>query len=389
MSSPAPALSSPAASSAPAVRFDGLWLFSPRVDVSLVLVPALLTLVAVWLADTTGEGYQGYSWALGRWASQYVLFNGTHVILTFLLVGTRRELLRTTPSQGWLLVGASSGVFAGCLGVLWYAGQHAPQLNLMLAACIHLLAAHHTLSQVKGLWALHGLRARASGAPALGEAERRLQRVFVPLALVLMMARTLAVPVTDAAGDVPLVNVGQAENGALPYATTWVLLGVWAVFAGRMVQALRGPAGMSGPRRLYVLSHVAVVAVYLVWPAWGVVLSAGIHGLEYLFLTGRMLEPTPGETGARLRGGGVWAAMLGVMLPLILVGVAQSPFVPLVDSATGGAATRWLLGQEPLWTLGVTVTNALVLAHYFADAFLYRFRIPRVREVTLGRLGLA
>jgi hypothetical protein len=357
--------------------------------VSLVLVPVLLTLVAVWLADTTGEGIHGYSWALGRWASQYVLFNGTHVILTFLLVGTRRELLRTTPSQGWLLLGASAGVFAVCLGGLWYAGQHAPQLNLMLAACIHLLAAHHTLSQVKGLWALHGLRARASGAPALGEAERRLQRVFVPLALVLMMVRTLAVPATDAAGEVPLVNVGQAENGALPYATTWVLLSVWAVFAGRIVHALRGPAGQSGPRRLYVLSHVAVVAVYLVWPAWGVVLSAGIHGLEYLFLTGRMLEPTLGETGARLRGAGVWAAMLGVMLPLILVGVAQSPFVPLVDSATGGSATRWLLGQEPLWTLGVTVTNALVLAHYFADAFLYRFRIQRVREVTLGRLGLA
>jgi hypothetical protein len=69
--------------------------------------------------------------------------------------------------------------------------------------------------------------------------------------------------------------------------------------------------------------------------------------------------------------------------------VAQSPFVPLVDAGTGGAATDFLLRQEPLWTLGVTVTNAIVLAHYFADAFLYRFRIQKVREVTLGRLGLA
>ncbi|MET0405220.1 MAG: hypothetical protein ABW123_22590, partial [Cystobacter sp.] len=233
-----------------------------------------------------------------------------------------------------------------------------------------------------------GLRARASGVPALGETERRLQRLFVPLALVLMMVRTLAVPVTNARGDFPLVNVGQAEGGALPYLTTWVLVAVWAVFAGRLAWALRGPEGMSGPRRLYVLGHVAVVGVYLLWPAWGVMLSAGIHGLEYLFLTGKMLGPTPKETDSRLRGGAVWAAMLGVMLPLILVGVAQSPFVPLVDTTTGGAATRWLLGQEPLWTLGVTVTNALVLAHYFADAFLYRFRIARVREVTLGRLGL-
>jgi hypothetical protein len=76
------------------------------------------------------------------------------------------------------------------------------------------------------------------------------------------------------------------------------------------------------------------------------------------------------------------------MLPLIVVGLAQSPFVPLVDTATRGAASRFLLRQEPLWTLGVTVMNAIVLAHYFADAFLYRFRIPKVREVTLGRLGL-
>ncbi|WP_375769330.1 hypothetical protein NR798_00180 [Archangium gephyra] len=389
MSQPAPALAPPAAPSASAVRFDGLWLFSPRVDVSLLLVPALLTLFSVWLAGTTGEGVDGYSRALGRWASQYVLFNGTHVILTFLLVGVRRELLHTTPSQARLLVGGSAGVFALCFALLWYAGERAPQLNLMLSAGIHLLAAHHTLSQVKGLWALHGLRARVAGVPSLSEAERRLQRVFVPLALVLMMVRTLAVPVTGRAGDFPLVNVGQAEGGALPYGTTWVLLAVWGVFAGLLVAALRGPSGTSGPRRLYVLGHAAVVAVYLVWPAWGVVLSAGIHGLEYFFLTGRMLEPTAREAESKLRGGAVWAAMVGVMLPLIIVGVAQSPFVPLVDAGTGGAATEFLLRQEPLWTLGVTVTNAIVLAHYFADAFLYRFRIQKVREVTLGRLGLA
>jgi hypothetical protein len=30
-----------------------------------------------------------------------------------------------------------------------------------------------------------------------------------------------------------------------------------------------------------------------------------------------------------------------------------------------------------------------VMAHYFADAFIYRFRIPRVRKVALARLGFA
>jgi hypothetical protein len=359
------------------------------VDVSLLLVPGLMTLLAVWMASVTGEGLNGYSWAIGRWTSQYVLFNGTHVILTFLLVGARRELLHTTPTQARLLLGGSAGVFALCLGLLGYAEEKAPQLNLLLAASLHMLAAHHVLSQTKGLWALHGMKARVAGVPSLSDAERQLQRVFVPLALVLMMVRTLAVPLTDAPRSFPLVNVGQAENGALPYATTWVLLAVWAVFAGRLVMALRGASGTSGPRRLYLLGHATVVAVYLVWPAWGVMLHAGIHGLEYFFLTGRMLEPTAKEPESRLSGGAVWVAMLAVMLPFILVGLAQSPFVPLMDTATGGAATHFLLRQEPLWSHGVTVMNAVVLAHYFADAFLYRFRIPKVREVTLARLGLA
>jgi hypothetical protein len=371
------------------MRFEGLWLFSPRVDVSLLLLPVLLTLFSVWLAGLTGEGANGYSQALGRWASQYILFNTTHVILTFLLVGTRRELLHTTPTQARLLVGGSAGVFVLAFALLWYAAEEAPGLNLMVAAGIHVLAAHHTLSQVKGLWALHGLRARAAGVPSLSELERRLQRLFVPLALGLMMVRTLAVPATSAPGDFPPVNVGQAEGGALPYAVTWVLLAVWAVYGGLLVAALQGPSGVSGPRRLYLLGHVTVVAVYLVWPVWGIMLAAGIHGLEYFFLSGRMLAATPREPESRLRGGRVWGLMGLALLPLFLVGVAQSPFVPLVDTATGQAASNFLLRQQPLWTLGITATNALVIAHYFADAFLYRFRIPKVREVTLGRMGLS
>ncbi|MFP2926908.1 hypothetical protein ACLESO_17255 [Pyxidicoccus sp. 3LG] len=386
MSHSAPALSASAAP--PSVRFDGLWLFSPRLDLSLLLMPVLVTLGCLWLAGLTGEDSYGYSREIGRWTSQYLFFNGTHVILTFLLVGARRELLHTTPTQSRLLVGGSAAVFALVLGLLWYTSEHAPLAALVLAGATHVLAIHHTLSQVKGLWALHGLRARAAGAPGLSEAERRLQRTFVPLALVLMLVRSLAMPAAALQGAGPLVNVGQTEGGSLPISLSWVLLAVWGGFVARLVLALRGPGGWSGPRCLYLLGHSAVVAVYLVWPLWGGILSAGIHGLEYFFLTGRMLEPTAKEPGSRLRGGAVWAAMLAVMLPIILVGVAQSPFVPLVDTATAGAATRLLLRQEALWTYGVMVTNAIVLAHYFADAFLYRFRIPKVREVSLARLGL-
>jgi hypothetical protein len=386
MSQSAPTLS---LSEAPAtVRSGGLWLFSPRVDLSLLLLPLLLMLGSLWLASLTGEGAGGYSRAIGRWTSQFIFFNGTHVILTFLLLGARRELLHTTPTQPRLLVGGSAAVFTGVLALLWYAEAHAPRLGLMLAAGTHVLAVHHTLSQVKGLWALHGLRARAVGAAPLSEAERKLQRTFVPLALLLMLLRSLAMPTTDLPGARPLLDIGQAEDGSLPFATSWLLLAVWAVFVARLVLAMHGPGGASGPRRFYVLGHSAVVAIYLVWPLWGGILTAAIHGLEYFFLTGRMLEPTEKEPASWLRGGRVWVAMVVVMLPLILVGAANSPFVDLADTATAGAVTTFLLRQEPLWTAGVLVTNAIVLAHYFADAFLYRFRIPRVREVTLARLGL-
>ncbi|MHA7633668.1 hypothetical protein [Corallococcus sp. M7] len=383
---PAPALE---ASAAPAsVRFQGLWLFSPRADLSILLLPTLVMLTSMWLASLTGEDSQGFAQTIGRWTSQYVFFNGTHVILTFLLVGTRRELLHTTPNQSRLLVGGASAVFVLTTGLLWYGDAHAPLLALLLGGSIHVLAAHHTLSQVKGLWALHGLRARAAGAPPLSEAERTLQRQFVPIALTLMMIRSLALPLTSTLGSRPMINIGQAESGSLPHGLTWMLLAVWGVFAVKLLLALRGPSGQSGPRCVYILAHVAVVAVYLVWPRWGSILTAGIHGLEYFFLTGRMLQPTASETTTGLRGPRVWAAMLAVMTPSILVGVANSPFVTLVDGVTQGAATAFFLSQQPLWSLGLIATNGVVLAHYFADAFLYRFRIPRVREVTLPRLGL-
>jgi hypothetical protein len=157
-------------------------------------------------------------------------------------------------------------------------GGQAPEAHLLVAAGIHVLAAHHTLSQVKGLWALHGLRARAAGVPSLSESERQLQRLFVPLALGLMMVRTLAVPMTSAPGDFPMVNVGQAEGGGAALRLTWVLLAVWAVYGGLLGAALRGASGVSGPRRLYLLGHVAVVAVYLVWPVWGMMLGRASTG---------------------------------------------------------------------------------------------------------------
>jgi hypothetical protein len=55
----------------------------------------------------------------------------------------------------------------------------------------------------------------------------------------------------------------------------------------------------------------------------------------------------------------------------------MNPLVPIPIVSDG--ARTWLL----------MLVNATVLAHYCADAFIYRFRIPGVRKVALARLGFS
>ncbi len=387
MSQPVSLTSAPVAPAVPALGTGAPWLFSQRQDVNLLFIPAAVALFCLWMSTFLGAADHGLSRSIGRWVSQYLLLNGTHVILTFLLILVRRDLLHTTPNQKSLLLGGSAVVFAVTLAAALYTEERMPLANLLMGAGLYVFAAHHTLSQVKGLWALHNLRGRSAGAPAPTEAERNLQKYWVPLALTLMLVRLFFVPLTSERGDFPLMDVGQAERGSLPHATAYVLLAVWLVFAGKLAFTLISTK-QSGPKCFYLLGWMSIVSISLMWPGWGAVLSAGTHGLEYAFLTGRMLAPTEKEPEARLGKAAVWPAMIAVMLPLILIGVANSPFVTLVDAATGDAATRFFLRQQPMWSIGVLVTNSIVLAHYFADAFLYRFRIPKVREVTLPRLGL-
>jgi hypothetical protein len=387
MSQPVSLTSAPVVTAAPSLGAGAPWLFSQRQDVSLLFIPAAVALFCLWMSTVLGAADHGLSRSIGRWVSQYLLLNGTHVILTFLLILVRRELLHTTPNQKSLLLGGSAAVFVVTLAAAWYTQERMPLASLLLGAGLYVFAAHHTLSQVKGLWALHNLRGRAAGAPPPGEAERTLQKYWVPLALTLMLVRLFWVPQSSERGDFPLMDVGQAERGSLPHSTAYVLLAVWLVYVGRLAFTLISTR-QSGPKCFYLLGWAGIVSISLMWPGWGAVLSAGTHGLEYAFLTGRMLAPTAKEPEARLGRVAVWPAMIAAMLPLILVGVANSPFVTLVDAATGNAATAFFLRQQPLWSLGVLVTNSIVLAHYFADAFLYRFRIPKVREVTLPRIGL-
>lgn len=370
-----------------AVAFEGRWLFSPQKDLSILLIPLLVTGVAALMAFTTREGPYGFSQHIAGWVAQYVLGNGTHVILTFLLLGTRTDMLRATPSQPRIVLGGSAAVFAGVCALEGWAFLRVPVVAPLVTGSIVVLALHHTLSQVKGYWSLYELRASKAGGGPPTATERLIQRSFVPLSLCLLLIRFFLMPMTTGRDASPFINAGQGDTRLLPFATSYALLAVWVVFCAFALASFRGRSVQSGPKCIYLGVHAAVVAFGLVMPSWASPVMAGIHGFEYFFLTARMLEPGDHEAASRFTRRAVVPTMILVMSPIILVGISGSPFLPLLDSIYQGRASAPFEARAGFWVLARIAVDGVVLAHYFADAFIYRFRIPGIRKVALARLG--
>jgi hypothetical protein len=357
-------------------RYRPGWLFSPGADLSILGVPAAVTLAAMGIAVAGGRSLSGAD-AYAVWISQFILGNSTHVILTFLLLATRRDMLHATRGQARIVVAGSIVTFAVALAA-FLATHSWLYLWADFALAIALLfATHHALSQVKGLWSLYNLRGKSFGVPPPSDAERRAQRLFVPLALLLVMIRYLFVPKAPDA-SFPFIQAIPGMEAVLPFPVTAGLLAVWFVFAGTLLHALLSGSGpKSYPKLVYLGTHSLGVTAMLVSPAWGAVFTSGVHGLEYYFLSARMLRPTAGEKGVRLGARLVWPAVVVAPLPLFAVGVVNAPFTAFLGLSAYAAA----------FPVARLVLNAVVMAHYFADAFIYRFRIPEVRRVALTRLG--
>ena len=351
------------------VQFD--WLFSRRADLAMTLVPALATAgtfaVALWL----GQDSRGSARAYNGWATAFLLGNTSHVLLTFLLLGARRDMLHATSHQARNVTLASALVFAVSL-VLMRLTANDPWTHPLYETVTVVFATHHTLSQAKGFWALYGLRGAQVGVPAPSPRERELQKLFVPLALLLIAVKWTLVGRVAQADAPPYQNVNPGEPPVLPFLTTYALLAIWWVYVAVLFRALLAYERLNAAKLVYLGVQCSVVTLELVAPGWGVTLAAGIHGLEYYFLTRKMLAPTPGEATSRLTAALCWPAMIAAMSPILVVGLLRNPFAPF-DAGFGS------------WPL--MLVNATVLAHYAADAFIYRFRIPGVRKVALARLG--
>ncbi len=346
------------------------WIHGRYTDLIVMLGPWLFLAFAlgVW-------GHQQPSTAL--WTSQFVLGNTTHVILTFLLLAARPEVLRATPSQPRLVIVGSLLTFLVAWSVFRGFDAYLPAWSGFPIAVAAIFGTHHRLSQAKGIWSLYNLRGRELRHAAPSARERSMQQHWVSVGLVLVMVSWLFIP-SGPERMFPLLQAIPGEPAILPYELAYGLVAGWLLFVAALLVELGRDRGANLPKMLHVGTHGAAVSFAIVSPVWGGIVWGTIHGLEYYFLCARMMKPREGDTARGPSAAWVWPLIGLSMLPLFLVGLPQSPLA----APLGISGSR--LFHEALFVL-----NSLVMAHYFADAFIYRFRIPGVREVALRRLGFS
>ncbi|NOK00599.1 hypothetical protein HNV27_03135 [Myxococcus xanthus] len=384
-----PAVNSPSPVTTPspggALAFRDLWLFSPRADALIVALPLALALCTaaanVWLAPGAAEGAH----RLSAWTAQNLLGNATHVILTFLLFAVHRDVLTSAPGQPRQVLAGSLGMLAvgTVLFFTFYAERTAHTYGV--AVIFNVFGTHHTLSQHRGIWSLHGLRAGKAGLPGASALERKLQQMYVPLLLTLLLVRIFFVPEAPGPDAPAYLDIGQ--GAVLPHGALGVLLAVWLGYFMLLFRTVLRAEAVSGPKVLYLLAMATATGLVLVAPTWGYVMLPGMHGLEYYMLTARMLEPREGDT-PRLPRKFIVPAMIASMLPLLALGAVHGLLQQgVVRGALG--SNMGVAETHPLLRAMTSLGFAVVLAHYFADALIYRFRIPSIRAVMLKRLGFS
>jgi hypothetical protein len=344
------------------------WLHSAPVDLIIMFAPWLL--MAVFLVGASHET------ALAVWISQFVLGNTTHVVLTFLLLAVRRDVLCATPSQATLVIGGSVATFLVVWGLFRGVEAVAPNWVGFPLAVVAVFGTHHRLSQAKGIWSLYNLRGAKLQFPPPTPTERSLQQAWVSVGLILVMVAWLFIP-SGPDRTFPLLQAIPNEPAFLPYEVAYLLVAGWLLFVGVLFWRTARARPRNVAKLVHIGTHGAAVSLSIVWPVWGGIVWGAIHGLEYYFLCARMMRPREGDARPGLGAVWVWPLVAAAMLPLFAVGLVNAPFASaLFEPST--------LHHEAL-----VVVNALVAAHYFADAFIYRFRIPEVRRVALHRLGFA
>jgi hypothetical protein len=277
------------------------WIFSRELDAALLVVPYLVALVAFVASGLSLSG--GLPRAYAAWGSQFVLGNTTHVVLTFLLLGARRDLLHAAPGQARTIVIGATLTWGVAFGSYYALDRYAPTLMDLFLAFVITLASHHTFSQSKGIWSLYAMRAPAP--PSANE--RAMQQRYVPTALVLVMVRWLFVG-AGPGKRFPFIGAVPGLEAPLPYAVTFVLAALWVGFAVLTVRATSGDAPFyTQAKSRYVAASALAVLVMIVVPPWGSVVASGDARHRVFFAHPPHAPSVPGgghTPGAEGRGPG-------------------------------------------------------------------------------------
>lgn len=341
------------------------WLWSPRIDLAIIGLPFAVALIA-WVACCFTPDVSRVT-ALAVWTTQNVLCSATHVALTFLVLGSNPALRKADPLQS-RRIAIGSIVFAIlAVGAFRLFAVDTAAFQCLAAVVFNVFATHHLLSQSKGLWALRDVR---SGA-ATPRFERNLRELFVPQALVLVLGRLFFV--AEPISGQPFIDVGQGV--LLPAVVRAAALSLWIVFSVAVLASASRADSPSGPKVAHLAATLAAVSLTLISPRWGAIVLPGIHGLEYLAISSRLV----GAGRATRIVGRRWA-MFAVMAPLFALGIGVG-FLEKVARVSWAPTLA-----NPLWRAAALAGLALTFTHYLADAMLFRFRIPEIRSVLLRQL---
>jgi hypothetical protein len=378
-------------SSAPASRrslpFRGLWLFSARADAAFLTLPLLLTAGAAGISALVGLQVADEVNRLAVWTAQNILGNGTHVVLTYLLFAVRRDVLTADPKQPRIILAGTLAMLAVGAGFIATYHVNKDAHVYVVGVIFNVFGLHHTLSQHKGFWALHSLRGHQAGLGPGHPRERALQQLYVPLMLALILVRLFFIPDSAAPGATPYLDVGQ--GALLPHGALGVMLAVWLGYFALLFRTLLRAGNASGPKVLYLLAAATATGLTLAAPMWGNVMLPAMHGLEYYMITARMMEPREGDPPSRMGRAWIWPLMILSMLPLLTLGVIHGLILHGAGRGTLGSGDPTGSSSHLLLRVLTSLSLGVVLAHYFSDAFIYRFRLPGIRRVMLRRLGFA
>ena len=79
--------------------------------------------------------------------------------------------------------------------------------------------------------------------------------------------------------------------------------------------------------------------------------------------------------------------MILSMLPMVALGVIHGLILNGTSRGTLGTVDPSGSSSHLLLRIVTSLSLGVVLAHYYSDAFIFRFRIPGIRKVMLRRLG--